>query len=144
MGKRNSLGGINEAANILAQLDGQSQKRILEDIRLNNPSIAEEIEKKIITMDSLILMTPKMLQDFIKEVDRHQLCLSLKICDEKVRRYFLENLPSGFKSDVEDVINGPMVSKQLVEEAREHVLITIRKMVVSGSLILKENNDEYI
>lgn len=143
MSKRN-VGGIKEAADILAQLDVQSQNRILEDIRIKDPSIAEEIEKKIISMDDLVLMTPKMLQDFIKEVDRNQLCLSLRASSEKVKGYFLENLPSGFKREVEDVLDGPKVSRKIVEEARENVLVTTRKMVERGSLILKNNQDEFV
>lgn len=137
-------GGVKEAAKLLSGLDPEGRLRVLALIAQKDPEIAELLKKNLVEFKDLILMTPKMLTEFVTWINTDDLALSLKIEEDEVRKYFMSNLPKGLRRDIEDVLNGPKVEKSKVLEAQEKILQIVREKVDQGKLVLKRDNEEYV
>ncbi|MDC1174902.1 FliG C-terminal domain-containing protein [Bacteriovoracaceae bacterium] len=137
-------GGIKEAAKLLTGLDPEGRVRVLELIAQKNPEIAELLKKNIVQMSDLSLMTPKMLTEFMGWIDTSVLALALKIESDDLIKFFTDQVSSGIKRDILDVLNGPKVEKSKVLEAQDKILTLVREKIDQGKLVLKKDNEQYV
>jgi flagellar motor switch protein FliG len=136
--------GISVAADMLSGLDRDNQKRVLELMAKKDPNMAELIQNQMVQIDHLSLMTVKMLQDFLKNVDLKELSLALKMASEETVTFFTDNVSKSMALEIKEIVYERKVPKEQASEAYQKVMDRVRSMVEEGSLVLKNDNDEYV
>lgn len=138
-------GGIEEAAKMLAGLDLKSRENVLSIISKQNPKMAELLKRNMVTFEDLKLMTVKMLQEFLREIDLNDLGMALRIGTKELRDFFLDNVSKSISAELQDILNGPPQPVGKVEEKVEGIMELVRKKIDKGEIILdKEGSEQYV
>lgn len=138
-------GGVIEAAQMLSGLDTQGRERVLKLIEKQNPSIAKELRDSLITFEDLIYLTPKMLQELLREIGLDELGLALRTSSEELKDFIFSNVSSTMKQDIIEVLFGPPQKVSNVEAAIDSIMCVVRGKVDNGSLVIdKFGHDKYV
>lgn len=133
-------GGIKEAAKMLAGLDKSSRENVLKKISQVDPQMAENLKNNLIDFEDLRYMTKKMLIDFLKKIDLNELGLALRGSSKELRSFFLSNVSSGMRKDIENHLNGPLQMLSKVEEAQNKIIEIAKDMEQRGEIILSDDD----
>ena len=71
-------GGVKGAAKLLAGLDPVSRQRLFDELSKKDPKIVEILKKNMVSMEDLILLTVKMIQDLTREIQMKDLGMALR------------------------------------------------------------------
>ena len=138
-------GGVKGAAKLLAGLDPVSRQRLFEELSKKDPKIVEVLKKNMVSMEDLILLTVKMIQDLTREIQMKDLGMALRTEKEDLRDHFLNNVSKRMKEEVEEVLNGPPQPLAKVQEAQEKILSLIRAKIEKGEIVLsKDSKDQLV
>ncbi len=135
-------GGVKGAAKLLAGLDPVSRQRLFEELSKKDPKIVEILKKNMVSMEDLILLTVKMIQDLTREIQMKDLGMALRTEKEDLRSHFLNNVSKRMKEEVEEVLNGPAQPLSKVQEAQEKILSLIREKLEKGEIVLSKDNKD--
>ena len=135
-------GGVKGAAKLLAGLDPVSRQRLFEELSKKDPKIVEILKKNMVSMEDLILLTVKMIQDLTREIQMKDLGMALRTEKEDLRNHFLNNVSKRMKEEVEEVLNGPAQPLSKVQEAQEKILSLIREKLEKGEIVLSKDNKD--
>lgn len=135
-------GGVKGAAKLLAGLDPVSRQRLFEELSKKDPKIVEILKKNMVSMEDLILLTVKMIQDLTREIQMKDLGMALRTEKEDLRSHFLNNVSKRMKEEVEEVLNGPAQPLTKVQEAQEKILSLIREKMEKGEIVLSKDNKD--
>ncbi len=137
-------GGAKEAAKILQALDPQHRERLFQLIQAKDPKMAQLLEEYLITLDDLQYMTPKMLSEFLREVEMIDLGQALRICGGPIKDYFLNNLPSRLRRDLEEVLLGKPIPARDAQASYQKIMDVVKRKVERGELILRPEADPIV
>ena len=135
-------GGVKGAAKLLAGLDPVSRQRLFEELAKKDPKIVEILKKNMVSMEDLILLTVKMIQDLTREIQMKDLGMALRTEKEDLRDHFLNNISKRMKEEVEDVLNGPPQLLSKVQEAQEKILSLIIIKMEKGEVVLSKDSKD--
>ncbi len=132
-GKEETLSGVDIAAEIVNVLPKELGQEILEDIRKENPSLADTIEEKMFKFEDIVKLDNRAIIEILKVVDKNDLLIALKGAPPEIMDKFLSNMSKRaaqmFLEDME--ILGP-VKKSDVENARKKIIATIKGLIEKG------------
>ncbi|MEO2083233.1 MAG: flagellar motor switch protein FliG [Desulfurobacteriaceae bacterium] len=136
-GKEQTLSGIDIAAEIVNNLPKEIAQELLDQIRKENPSLADSIEERMFKFEDIIKLDNRAIIEILKAVDKNDLLLALKGAPEEILNKFLSNMSKRaaqmFLEDLEAL--GP-VKKSDVERARKKVIAIIKKLAEEGKIEL--------
>ncbi len=136
-GKEQTLSGIDIAAEIVNNLPKEIATELLEEIRKENPSLAEAIEERMFKFEDIVKLDSRAIIEILKAVDKNDLMLALKGAPQEILDKFLSNMSKRaaqmFLEDLEAL--GP-VKKSDVERARKKVIAIIKKLAEEGKIEL--------
>ncbi|ADU97429.1 flagellar motor switch protein FliG [Thermovibrio ammonificans] len=136
-GKEKTLSGIDIAAEIVNNLPKEVANELLEEIRKENPSLADAIEERMFKFEDIIKLDNRAIIEILKAVDKNDLLLALKGAPQEILDKFLSNMSKRaaqmFLEDLEAL--GP-VKKSEVEKARKKVIAIIKKLAEEGKIEL--------
>ena len=139
------LGGVEEAAKMLAGLGPKERERLLELIAKQDPNMAETLRQQMVTMEDLRFLTVKMIQDLLTKIDINQLGKALRLASDELRSHMLSNVSQGIREDIEVVLLGPPIQVSDAEAATDAIMEVVLKMVESGELVLNQaGSEEYV
>ncbi|TCK03900.1 flagellar motor switch protein FliG [Phorcysia thermohydrogeniphila] len=134
-GKEQALSGVDIAAEIVNNLPKELAQELLDEIRKENPSLADAIEERMFKFEDIVKLDNRAIIEILKAVDKNDLLLSLKGAPEEILNKFLSNMSKRasqmFLEDLEAL--GP-VRKSDVEKARKKVIAIIKKMAEEGKI----------
>ncbi len=140
-----SAGGIQSVVEILNQADRGTEKLILEQLELEDPSLAEEIRKLMFIFEDVISLDDPSIQRIIREVDSKDLAMALKGASEEVKGRIFKNISRRageiLKEDLEFM--GPVRLRE-VEEAQQKIVAIIRKLDEVGEIIISRGGEDAI
>lgn len=134
-------GGVEAAAKMLSGLDQAGRERILAQIAAKDPQMAEKLKDHLLTPDDLRFMTQKMLVEFLKEIKIKDLGLTLKIAGPELKNYIFKNVSSSIQRDLQEILLGPPVPVNTVQEASERLMQVFRSKVDQGSIVLSKSDE---
>lgn len=137
-------GGVAEAAKMLQGLGASAAKKLLEEIRKQDPKMAEALEKNLVTMEDLQYLTPAMLVGLLRDIPLEIFGLALRSVDKAVVDKLLSMVSTGIKLDIEDGLKGKPRKISEVEEAQSKVLEVVRKKIDQGSIVLDPEGDTLV
>lgn len=123
------IGGPKSLANILNRASVSMSKEVLSEIENKDPNIAAEIKRLMFLFDDIVLLQNKDIQRILKEVDRKDLALSLKIADDKVKEKIFSNMSERAADLLKEELQymGPVRLKE-VESAQSRIVDIIKML----------------
>ncbi len=131
------IGGTKSIAAVLNRTNVGLSKEIMFGIEKRDPDVAYEIKRLMFLFDDLINIQDKDIQKILREVDRKDLALSLKIADEKLKEKIFTNM-SERASDLlkEELQYMGMVKLKEVESAQAKIIDVVKSLEESGEIVL--------
>lgn len=126
MGK---LGGPKSVATILNRTNVSLSKEIIDGIQDKDDNVAAEIKRLMFIFDDIIHLQDRDIQAILKEVDRKDLALALKIADDKVKDKIYTNMSERAADLLKEELQymGPTRLKE-VEAAQARIVDTIKML----------------
>lgn len=134
--------GIEAAANIISNLDVETEKEIITDLSNTDKPIVEKIQEKILPFDRLSQLDGKSLQILLGSVQNDDLIMALKGVDEFVRSVFMKNMSQRAAEILLDELEskGPVKLKHVIE-AQKRIVATAKKLAQEEKIIISNKND---
>ncbi|MHB8338792.1 MAG: flagellar motor switch protein FliG [Ignavibacteriaceae bacterium] len=131
------IGGTKSIAAVLNRTNVGLSKEIMFGIEKRDPDVAYEIKRLMFLFDDIINIQDKDIQKILREVDRKDLALSLKIADEKLKEKIFTNM-SERASDLlkEELQYMGMVKLKEVESAQAKIIDVVKALEESGEIVL--------
>lgn len=131
------IGGTKSLAAILNRTNVSLSKEILTGLEQKDVDVAGEVKRLMFLFDDIVNIQDKDIQKILREVDRKDLALSLKIADEKLKQKIFANM-SERASDLlkEELQYMGMVKLKEVEAAQAKVIDLIKALEESGEIAL--------
>ena len=136
-GQRFKVGGVEKVVEMFNHLDRSKEKRILDNLDVMNPPLAEVIRKHLFTFEDIFRLDDKSIQSIMREVSNDTLTLAMKASTDEIKDKVFRNISSRaaemIKEDLE--VMGP-VRLSDVEKAQSEIIKIVRKMEEEGKVIL--------
>jgi flagellar motor switch protein FliG len=147
LGKMESenVDGPSALAGILRYMELDKEEALLRELESTDAELASEIEDRLFTVDTLLLLDDRQLANVLASYSDRDLALVLKGKEEEVRRKVLENLSERRRQIVAEEYRflGP-VPRREVSEATGRLLSDLRRMESEGTLIVHRDGEKYI
>ena len=141
--KRQSLGGVKPAAEIINMMGTALETSILDYIRESDGDLAQKIMDNMFVFDDLVKLDDKGFQALLKEVQTESLIIALKGASPEIREKVFKNMSSRaaetLKEDLES--RGP-VRVADVENEQKELLKIIRRLADEGTIVLGGGGDD--
>ncbi len=131
------IGGTKSLADILNKANISSSKEILEKLEQQDPEVAQEVKRLMFLFEDIVHIQDKDIQKILREVDRKELALSLKVVDDKLKNKIFANM-SERAADLlkEELQYMGMVKLKEVEAAQAKIIDIIKALEENGELTL--------
>jgi len=131
----NSFGGTKSVASLLNNCDPAISKSILENIASKNPEIAGEIKRLMFVFEDLLGIDDRSIQRILREIDKKDLALSLKIVDDQLKDKIFTNMSERARDLLKEEIQylGPVRLKE-VEAAQMRIIDVVKQLEEQGEL----------
>jgi flagellar motor switch protein FliG len=131
------IGGTKSLATILNKTSVSLSKEILQQLELQDAEVATEVKRLMFLFDDIVHIQDKDIQRILREVDRKDLALALKIADEKLKNKIFANM-SERAADLlkEELQYMGMVKLKEVEGAQAKIIDVIKAIEETGEISL--------
>jgi flagellar motor switch protein FliG len=134
--------GIDLAANIIAQLDIESENEIMASLQKDHQDITEKLQDKLFPFDRLTQMDGRSLQTLLSELSNDDLILALKGADDDIKTIFFKNM-SGKSAELlrEDIESKGPVKLSDVLSAQKRIVAVAKKLSKEEKIFLSTSKD---
>lgn len=144
-GKR-TYSGFQSVANIMNTVEANTAAEILNEIGLDEPTLAVNIRDLMFTFNDLLGVNEGQIRELMGAVDKKVLAVALKGTSEELKNHFFRTMSSRavemLKEDVDSL--GPTRSKEVLK-AQQEIVALARRLESEGKMVLKgESNDEFL
>ena len=141
--RKNSLGGIKTAAEMINQLGTALEGTVIEAIRIYDPELAQKIVDKMFVFDDLVKIDDRGIQAMLKEVPTDTLIAALKAAPNQLKEKIVSNMSiragASFREDLDS--RGPMRLSE-VEANQKEILKVVRRLSDEGLIVIATGSDE--
>jgi flagellar motor switch protein FliG len=131
------LGGLESVAEIMNQLDHNTENNIFASLEELDADLAENIRQKMFVFEDLLNIDNRGIQAILKEITNEDLSLALKTASEGLKAHILKNMSSRaaemLQEDMETM--GP-VKLSDVENAQQNIVRVARKLEAGGKIVI--------
>jgi flagellar motor switch protein FliG len=145
--KKQSMGGIKVAAEIMNYMSGDNEASIMEGLKSYDDDMAQKIMDEMFVFDNIMDIDDKGIQVMLREVQSETLIIALKGTTEEMREKIFKNMSSRaaemMKEDLES--KGPVKLSE-VEAQQKQILQIVRRLSDEGQIQLagKGGDDQYV
>ena len=140
------VGGVDSIVDILNSVDRTTNKRIMDDLEVENVELADEIKKKMFLFEDIVKLDDKSIQRVLREVDNNSIALALKGVKADVQEAIFRNLSSRLADMIREDMEfmGPVRIKD-VEEVQLAIVDKVRELEERGEIVIaRAGGDEVI
>jgi flagellar motor switch protein FliG len=141
--RKQSLGGVKTAAEMINLLGGSVETSVLDYIRETDNDLAQKIMDNMFTFDDLEKIDDKGIQLLMKEVQSESLVIALKGATPEMREKVFRNMSTRaaetLKEDLEG--RGPVRVSEVEAEQKEMLKI-VRRLADEGQIVLGGGSDD--
>lgn len=136
-GGMSAMGGPKSVAAILNKLSTEAAKEITQSIEERNQELASEIKNLMFLFEDIIFVDDRGIQRLLRDVDKKDLALSLKVADEKLKTKILSNMSERAQEMLREELQymGPVRLKE-VEAAQARIIATVKQLEESGEIMI--------
>lgn len=135
---------VDIAADMLNGLDPEQKEKVIELMKEKDPAMTAEIVDHLFKVESLTLLTPKMMSDFLKAVPLKVLGHALKIEDRRIADFFYQNMSARMAEDLRFHLEEEKIPKEKAFEAHRVLKKTCEKLIAEGAIILRHDSDKLV
>ncbi len=137
------VGGVDTAAEIMNNIDRQTEKTIMERLSQETPELAEEIRRRMFVFEDILKLDDRSIQLVLREVDTRDLAVALKGASEEVKEKIFKNMSKRAAQLLRDELEfmGPVRVKD-VEEAQQKIINVIRRLEEAGEIVIARGGGE--
>ncbi len=140
------IDGVSHISNILNEVDRGTEKFIMEELSKKEPSLAEEIRKRMFIFEDIVTLDDIAIQTFLREADTKDLLVALKGASKDISDIFFANMSTRMAEMMQEeaqYMRGVKMSE--VEEAQQKLVGIVRKLEDSGQIyVSRGRKDELI
>lgn len=143
--KRNKMGGVRPAAEILNLMKSQQEEAAIEAVREFDHELAQKIIDEMFLFENLIEMEDRSIQRILQDIDNESLIVALKGSEEQLREKFFRNMSKRQADIMKDDLNtrGPVRMSQ-VETEQKNILTVVRRLAETGEIVIGGGEDAYV
>jgi len=131
------LGGVESVAEIMNQLDHNTENNIFASLEEMDADLAENIRQKMFVFEDLINIDGRGIQAILKEITNEDLSLALKTASEGLKALILKNMSSrASEMLLEDMEAMGPVKLSDVETAQQNIVRVARKLEAAGKIVI--------
>ncbi len=132
-----SLGGTKSVAAILNRCSTAEAKVILESIEQKNPQLAGEIKRLMFLFEDLLFVDDKGIQRILREVDKKDLAMSMKVSEDKLKQKIFTNMSERAQELLKEELQymGPVRLKD-VEMAQTRIVEIVKQLEDQGEIVV--------
>jgi flagellar motor switch protein FliG len=138
-----AIGGISALADILNEVDRETEEGVLASIEEHKEEMAEEIRQLMFVFEDLIKVDDRGMREILKQVETQQLSLALKTASEEMKEKIFGNLSERaagmLREDME--VMGPVRLAE-VEKAQQMIIRVARDLEAEGKIVLAKGKDD--
>jgi flagellar motor switch protein FliG len=142
-GSTKKFDGIEILANILNEVDGNTEESVLSHIEEEDDVLAEMVRQKMFVFEDLLQVDDRYFRDILQNMDNQILMKALKTTSEEMKNKIFSNLSERasemLKEDME--VMGPVRLRE-VEEAQQEVIKTAKRLESEGRIFLARGGDD--
>ena len=144
--RRQSLGGVKPAAEIINLMGSAVETSVLDYIREADGDLAQKIMDNMFVFDDLAKLDDKGFQALLKEVQTESLIIALKGASPDIRDKVFRNMSSRAAETLrEDLDSRGPVKLSEVEGEQKEMLKIVRRLADEGQIVLASGgDDEYV
>ena len=122
-------GGAQLVANILNRSTNASAKAMLETIEARDFDLATQIKRLMFLFEDIVTIDDRGIQRILRDVDKRDLALALKISDDKIKQKIFKNMSERAAEVVKEELEfmGPVKLKE-VESAQIRIVDIIKQL----------------
>lgn len=122
-------GGAQLVANILNKSNNATAKSMLESIEEKDYNLSIDIKRMMFLFEDIVLIDDKGIQRILREVDKRDLALALKVSDERIKAKIFKNMSERAAAVVKEELEfmGPVKLKE-VEGAQMRIVDVIKRL----------------
>lgn len=137
------VGGVDTAAEIMNNIDRQTEKAIMDRLSQDTPELAEEIRRRMFVFEDILKLDDRSIQLVLREVDTRDLAVALKGASEEVKEKIFKNMSKRAAQLLKDELEfmGPVRVKD-VEEAQQKIINVIRRLEEAGEIVIARGGGE--
>ncbi len=136
------LGGVEPIADMLNQMDKNTEKNVMSRVEEKDPELAEEIRKLMFVFEDLVFVDDKGIQELLKTVDSQKMVIALKTAPEEVRAKLFKNMSNRaagiLREDLDSL--GPTKLSD-VEKAQIEIVQVCKDLESKGKAIISRGGD---
>lgn len=131
------LGGVEAVAEIMNQLDTNTENNIFSSLEEMDADLAEQIREKMFVFEDIIDIDNRGIQAILKEITNEDLILALKTASEPLKEKILSNMSSrASEMLMEDMEAMGPVKLSDVESAQQSIVRVVRKLEAAGKIVI--------
>jgi len=140
------MGGVENIVEILRLVNRDSEKKIIEALEHEDPELAEEIKKRLVVFEDILMLDDQAVQKIIREVDFQELAKALMSVSHDVWSKIFKNMSKlavcKLEKKMKDI--NPVRLKD-VEEAQQKIVSIIHNLEEKGEIIIARcTGDEFV
>ena len=141
--KKQPMGGIRAAADILNYMSGENESSAMEHLKNYDPDMAQKIMDEMFVFENILEIEDRGIQLLLREVQSDSLILALKGASEELREKIFKNMSQRaaemMREDLES--KGPVRLSEVEAQQRE-ILTVIRRLADEGQITLGAKGEE--
>lgn len=137
MNKSRKAGGVSAVAEILNNMDSQTEEFIFSKIEEDSMELVDEIRDLMFVFEDLLKIDDRGMQLIMKEVTNDMLTLALKTAPDELQEKILKNISSRAADMIRDDLQtmGPTKLAD-VEKAQQEIIKICRRLEAEGKIML--------
>lgn len=139
------VGGINFVADVLNKVDRGTEKHIFDELSTRDPSLVEEIKKKMFVFEDILGLDSMSIQRFIRDVETKDLAIAIKGSNSEVAAALYANMPQRMQETIQQEIEYlHNVRMRDVDDAQQRIVGIIRHLEEEGELVIGKGGEDEI
>jgi len=132
-----TVGGTRSVASVLNKMNNATAKGILEFMESKDANLANEVKRLMFMFEDLIYVDDRGIQRLLREVDKKDLALSMKVAEENLKEKILKNMSERAQELLKEELQymGPVRLKE-VEAAQTRIVMIVRQLEDQGELVV--------
>lgn len=135
--------GIEKLANVLNEVDGNTEELILSHIEHEDSDIAGKIRQKMFVFEDLLQIEDRNFRDILQNIDNQLLSKALRTASEGMQQKVFKNLSERasemLREDME--VLGPVKLSE-VEASQQEIIKTAKRLESEGRIVLSKGKDD--
>lgn len=132
-----SLGGAKPIANVLNRVSTNDAREILGFIEERDPGLCTDIKRLMFVFQDLVYVDDRGIQRILREVDKKDLAMALKVVDEELKTKIFKNMSERAQGLLKEELQymGPVRLKE-VEAAQGRIVEVVKQLEEQGEIVV--------